>query len=91
MALTRPERGALVLVEWLDIHTSAGWAGLDEKLPPAPCKSVGFVLGADEHAVTLASVLGVDPDSREAESNLRQTIPWGTVTRWRPLRPGRGH
>jgi len=89
VALTRPERWALVLVEWLDIHTATGWVDMNERLPAAPCKSVGFVLGSDATALTLASVLGVDPDSREAEANLRQTIPWGAVTRWRPLRPGR--
>lgn len=87
--MQQPKKGDLVLVEWDDIQTDSGWKELDENVKPAECKSVGFVTVVRPRYVVLAGMLGLEPDTKDTESNARQCIPWGCVRHWRPLRPGR--
>jgi len=86
-----PAVGDLVLVEWLDIQTDTGWQSLKELDRPAPCKTVGFVVHTEAAWIGLAASLGVSEvgPGHNAESNLRQSIPWGCVSDWRLLVPRR--
>jgi hypothetical protein len=86
--VTQPKVGDLVLIEWVDIHTAMEWAPLGEDPGLAPCKTVGFVTHVSPRHVAVAACMGVDSikEHTNTETNLRQGIPWGCVTKWRKLR-----
>lgn len=83
-------KGSLVVVDWLDTHTPhTGWTPpASEDFKPAPVRSVGFVMNADRHAITLAGD-GQPKDPHKAEVNRPITIPVGMVTRVRVVRLSR--
>ena len=87
--MEKPSQGALVLVNWLDIQTDSGWKETTEDVKPAACKSVGFVTLVKPGYIVLAGMLGLEPDTKHTESNVRQCIPWGCVTSWNLLRRAR--
>ena len=79
-----------MLVEWIDIQTDHSWTHPGEELGVAECVTVGYVTAIDAIAITLAACTGRSPNSAtEEEVNLRMAIPWGCVTSWAPLRPGK--
>ena len=72
-------RGSLVIVDWLDTHTDAGWQAPDElDVKPAPVRSVGFVVAATAEALVLAGD-GAPKNPHKDEVNRRITIPAGMV------------
>lgn len=81
-----PKIGRCIVVYWQDIHTDSGWAEPSESPGLAECISVGFVTHVDARSVSLAATIGTDPASGHHETNMRQCIPLGCVTRWEYLR-----
>lgn len=84
--ISQPSVGDLVLIEWDDIQVDTGWEGIDKDVRPASCKSVGFVTVVRPRYAVLASMIGLEDATKASESNVRQSIPWGCVTKWRKLK-----
>lgn len=48
----------IVLIEWTDSATSHGWSDHLPSSEDMACRSVGFLVAEDEHAITLAFGIG---------------------------------
>lgn len=59
-----PERYRLVLVEWIDTHSTPEWDSLDnltEKCRPMQCKSVGWLVAKQNGATLLVPHIAKTP------------------------------
>jgi hypothetical protein len=65
----------IVVVTWVDAHTSHGWEGVDEAdAEGSTCYTVGFLIRSSRDAITVAS-----SSDRNGNYNSRITIPRGMV------------
>ena len=83
----------LVLVEWLDSRGGEGWVRLHElDAAVIKCKSVGWVVVANDELITLAPHLGTNPNDTPALPEQccgDMTIPRCAITRIRQIKEPR--
>jgi len=83
----------LLLVEWVDSHSTSKWRGLDdleEISSPYPAKTVGWLVKETNKVVMLASTLGAyDQKDYRTDAADIMTIPKVSIIKRRTIKEKR--